>query len=123
MDYQLAGLQWIEFAGNQYEQAFERLVKALQTRHSMAASAQAPNKPLPPASSAPATSSRSVRFEADGLNRVTVQLAAYVGPMARVLVNRAAKRSDTWQQLYNALAEEVPSGTERERFLAKCPSS
>lgn len=123
MDYQLAGLQWIEFAGNQYEQAFERLVKALQSRHSMAASAQAANRPSPPSSSASPTSPSSVGFEPEGLNRLTVQLAAYVGPMARVLVNRAAKRAQNWGQLYAAFAEEVPSGTERERFLSKCPSS
>ncbi len=63
------------------------------------------------------------RFDAPGLERVTRELAAHVGPMARVLVNRAAKRAETWRQLYEMLANEVPAGEERRRFLAKRPLS
>ena len=61
----------------------------------------------------------AMRFEAEGLDRLSQALAVYVGPVARVLVNRAAQRAQTWKQLYDTLAEEVPSGEERKRFLAK----
>jgi serine/threonine-protein kinase len=63
------------------------------------------------------------RFDSLGLERVTHELAAHVGPMARVLVNRAAKRAETWRDLYDMLAAEVPAGEERRRFLAKRPLS
>lgn len=63
------------------------------------------------------------RFDSAGLERVTRELAAHVGPMARVLVNRAARKAETWRQLYEMLSNEVPAGEERKRFLAKRPLS
>jgi hypothetical protein len=41
--------------------------------------------------------------------------------MARILVDRAARKAATWQQLYEILAPEVPAGDERKRFLATRP--
>jgi hypothetical protein len=60
-----------------------------------------------------------IQFESESLDRLSKELAAYVGPMARVLVNRAAKGAQSWNQLYDSLAEEVPAGHERQQFLAK----
>ena len=60
-----------------------------------------------------------VQFNAESLDRLARELAVFVGPVARVLVNRAAKGSHSWHQLYDALAEEVPAGPERKNFLAK----
>jgi serine/threonine-protein kinase len=76
---------------------------------------------VPPA--APSTSSRAVQFDPEGLERLTKELAVYVGPLARVLVKRESKKAQNWKQLYDALAEEVPPGDERKRFLAKRPLS
>jgi len=70
-----------------------------------------------------APNSTAVRFEADALDGLAKELAVYVGPVARVLVSRAAKKTQTWKQLYDALAEEVPAGSERQRFLTKRPLS
>ena len=61
--------------------------------------------------------SRAV-FDPDGLDRVKRQLAAFIGPVAKVLVDRTAKKAANWRQLYELLAQEVPPGPERERFLA-----
>jgi hypothetical protein len=41
--------------------------------------------------------------------------------MAKVLVKKAAKKALSWRQLYDALAQEVPEGTERKQFLLKRP--
>ena len=57
-------------------------------------------------------------FDPDGLDRVKRQLAAFIGPVAKVLVDRTAKKAGSWRQLYELLAQEVPPGPERERFLA-----
>ena len=62
-----------------------------------------------------------VRFDPERLEQLTRELASFVGPMAKVLVNRAAKKAQTWRQLYDALAPEVPDGAERKRFLSKRP--
>lgn len=65
--------------------------------------------------------SGSLRFDQEGLERVTRELAPYLGPMAKVIVRRAAKKATSWKQLYDALASEIPDGTERKRFLSKRP--
>lgn len=78
----------------------------------------------PPVSSTPASGtpqSTAGRFETERLEKLTRELATFVGPMARVLVSRAAKKAQTWKQLYETLAAEVPEGTERRQFLAKRP--
>ncbi|MDR3457239.1 MAG: hypothetical protein P4N60_07325 [Verrucomicrobiae bacterium] len=61
-------------------------------------------KPLPP-------------LEPAILERARKDLALYVGPMAKVLVNRAAAKVSTRMELYQALAPEIPSAKDREAFL------
>jgi serine/threonine protein kinase len=46
-------------------------------------------------------------------------LAVYIGPMAKILVNRAAKQAQSPKQLYEAVAAEIPSPADRAKFLAK----
>ena len=55
------------------------------------------------------------------LEGVRRELAAYVGPVARVLVSRAAKKSQGLRQLYEVLAEEIASPEDRRKFLARRP--
>lgn len=62
--------------------------------------------------------SAPVLFEPEGLERITKALALYVGPAAKILVSRAAKKSGSWDELYGKLADEVPAGSDREKFLA-----
>lgn len=72
-----------------------------------------------PAPSAGAAFSEPIGAEWDGeqLESIREELATYMGPVARVLVERMAKRAmDLWQ-LYELLASEVPSPEDRERFL------
>ncbi len=52
------------------------------------------------------------------LQAVKKQLAAYLGPIAGVMVDRAAKKAHTKQELAEALAAEIPSKADREKFLA-----
>jgi serine/threonine-protein kinase len=62
-----------------------------------------------------------MRFDPERLEKLTRELASFVGPVAKVLVSRAAKKAQTWKQLYDALAPEVPEGAERKQFLSKRP--
>jgi hypothetical protein len=59
-------------------------------------------------------------FDSGVLHRVEDLLAADVGPMARVLVRRAAKSSPTLEALCIDLAGQVEAGARREIFFAKC---
>jgi serine/threonine-protein kinase len=57
----------------------------------------------------------------DDLTRAEHALALSLGPVARALVKRAARSANTPWELFSALANEVPEGPERERFLAAQP--
>lgn len=49
-------------------------------------------------------------------------LAMFVGPMARLMVNRAAGKTQTRTALYQMLAEEISSPKDREKFLKQAAS-
>lgn len=51
------------------------------------------------------------------LERIRNELALFVGPAARVLVNRAAKKTQNVDQLYESLGSEIPSSEERQKFM------
>jgi hypothetical protein len=51
------------------------------------------------------------------LQTVKKQLAAYLGPIAGVMVDRTAKKVHTKQELVEALAAEIPSKADRDKFL------
>jgi hypothetical protein len=55
------------------------------------------------------------------LERATRDLAVYIGPMARVLVGRAAESAPSIAELYEALAAEIVSPADRQKFLASRP--
>lgn len=113
---------------NRYQSAseFAHILQSIPTASSGvsdAATIVIPRLPSPseakvPAATPPEGFSSNVRFEPAELERVKSALAAYVGPMARILVDRAARKSSSLQQLYELLAAEVPEGQERKKFLA-----
>ncbi len=88
--------------------AVETVVREERTGGSVA---RAPGAPAPAPHPA---------FDSGVLNRVEELLAADVGPMARVLVRRAAKSSPTLDALCEELSAQVESGPARDAFLAKC---
>jgi serine/threonine-protein kinase len=52
------------------------------------------------------------------MDRVSRKLAVYIGPISRIVVQRAAIRYGDLPALYRAVAEEIESATDREKFLA-----
>lgn len=77
----------------------------------------------PPAPATPALQPASdpQRFPESQLERVKSELAHHLGPVARVVVDRAAKKAANWEQLYDLLSAEIPAGEERRRFQATRP--
>jgi serine/threonine-protein kinase len=55
------------------------------------------------------------------LERASKDLATYIGPIAHILVRRAAPESRTLGELYQTLAQEISSAAKREQFLAGMP--
>jgi eukaryotic-like serine/threonine-protein kinase len=73
----------------------------------------APTTPTP--TGTPGTGSRS--WDPVVLENARKNLAVFVGPMAKVLVSRASKKARTLEDLYRALAEEISTPADREKFL------
>ena len=62
-------------------------------------------------------------FSKDLLKTVERQLAEHLGPIAKILVKKAAKKSDSLDALYDQLAEHLSSEAERKAFLAGKPEA
>jgi TonB family protein len=59
----------------------------------------------------------SARIDAAGMQRVSRELAARIGPIAEIVVRRAASHCNSVEDLYLKVAEEIDSPDEREKFL------
>jgi hypothetical protein len=59
-------------------------------------------------------------FDSVDIARVGRELANYIGPIAEVVVKRAAKRCASLPDLCNLVSQEIDSNTDRTRFLASC---
>lgn len=57
-----------------------------------------------------------VVFEPAALQVLERRLAASVGPMARILVKKAARQTATWDELIDALSQQLPSAADRAAF-------
>jgi eukaryotic-like serine/threonine-protein kinase len=76
----------------------------------------APLQSTPPAAT-PKSDTGSKSWDPAILENARKQLAEYVGPMAKVLVSRAARTARTPEELYRALAAEISAPSDREKFL------
>ncbi|MGH7246764.1 MAG: hypothetical protein ACREH9_01540, partial [Pseudomonadota bacterium] len=74
-----------------------------------------------PAIPAPAGTGSTRPVDPSTLAAAKQKLAAYIGPIAQVIVDRAARRVHTQSELYEAIAAEIPSARDREVFLASLP--
>lgn len=77
----------------------------------------------PPA--APVTVSTTTvvqKFEAKTIERISKELAAYIGPISEVIVKQAAKRCSSVEDLCGWVAKEIEVDADRARFLKSCRS-
>jgi len=75
------------------------------------------------ATAAPTSSMAPVAFDPAVLDRLGKALAPYLGPIAKVVVTRAARGARNLEDLLNALAAEIPSTEDRRRFLTATRSA
>jgi TIR domain len=59
-------------------------------------------------------------FETAALERLSQELAAYIGPIAEVVVKRAARRCTSLPDLCGMVAQEIEASADRAKFLAFC---
>ena len=72
--------------------------------------------PVTPVATAPALAPEVIA-------QVSRALAVSIGPIADVLVRRTAQRTKTVAELCETVAREIPTDTDRARFLKACRSS
>jgi hypothetical protein len=76
-----------------------------------------PGAPVVSPATPPVAEPAGAEFDAATLDRVAKELAHYIGPIASIVVKRAAKRSSSLRQLVSLVAEEIESENDRATFL------
>ena len=80
--------------------------------------ASAPDATLATAATTAAATLVATGWDASELKRIEIALATHVGPLARVMVQRAARECRNAAELTTRLAEQLPTADERGAFLA-----
>jgi len=70
----------------------------------------------------PAVPASPVVWDPSMLEKTRRELAVYIGPMAKLIVDSAANEAHTVKDFYDALCKEIPSPRDRELFLSRCKS-
>lgn len=125
---ELAFRNALELTHARWKSDVQVLIRALQpymgdplAEKSAAGAGEAQRKTAHMAIPQPAASSPAAPAIGDLLiERVSRQLAAYIGPISGVVVKRAAKKSATLEEFYAILAEEIKVESDRARFLRAC---
>jgi len=76
-----------------------------------------PKLETPRPSSSRGSASKSNEFRPAVLDDISMQLATYVGPIAKVIVKRASSSSNNLRELCDHLAKEIDSEPCRKKFL------
>ena len=78
--------------------------------------------PRPPSGVAPKTDSSSITGHSpEVIDKISKELAQFVGPIARVLVKKAAKQCSNTRDIYEKVALEIESIPDRQKFLSHKP--
>lgn len=86
------------------------------------ATAKASTEPMQADSNA-LSPTAAVTWDPGLLKAAEDDLAVYIGPLAKVLVGRAALQATSVQDLYTVLGNMIPADDARTKFLAKAPAS
>jgi serine/threonine protein kinase len=87
-----------------------------------AISASVRERPVELSSSVSSSERTPGRWDQKTLSGITQELSLYVGPLARILVNRTVPRTRTGDDLITELAKEITSYPDRQRFMDSCQS-
>jgi len=110
LEYFLSAQHWLDAFPPPREPHYARLCDALEA---LLARAGTPMPQAPAVAGGP-------RFDGAALRHLTALLADEVGPIAAVLVRRAAAVAPDWQRLTALLAGEIASEAARREFLRRC---
>jgi hypothetical protein len=123
---ELAYRNAVELTHARWKSDIQVLVRALRSSMSAIVAEGYSEAPLsePPAASAATPRNhpapRAPEIDAGAVERLSRELAVYLGPIANMVVKRAAQRATTFEELCAAVAREILSESDRARFLRSC---
>jgi hypothetical protein len=115
LEYFLSAQHWLDAFPAPRHTYYDKLLQYL--RRALDARAKHPEPAHATPGEAPARSPPPL-FDAAALQRIELHLARYLGPVARLLVKRAASRSMNIDDLKLRLANELESEHDRREFMA-----
>ena len=121
LEYFLSSQHWLDAFPPPREPHYARLCAHLRTALARDGHAAGPEPALAsPAIRVPGPVPAATAFAAPYLEEIEATLATYIGPVAPLLVKRAAARSASASELLSRLAEELESSGDKARFIEAC---
>jgi hypothetical protein len=117
LEFFLSTQHWMDAFTPPRETHYQRLCSYLKSQLALL---PAPAGAVHAAVAAAAPDERRQSFAAAQLRHIEGELAPYVGPIAAVLVRRAAAQAGGLQELIERLAGELDSEAERSAFAQRC---
>jgi hypothetical protein len=123
----LAYRNCVELTHVRWKSDVQVLVAAL--RLLVAEPTDTPHSSIPPGTAVPSEGDSigadpcTPAFSPDDLSCLARELAKYIGPIAEIVVKRAARRCSTIAELRRAVADEIDTGADRTSFLDARTSS
>lgn len=114
LEYFLSSQHWLDAFPPPIEPHLGRLVTCVASL--LAGAAPVPEQ-RPATQPITAAAAAAANFPGPELQALERQLAQHIGPLARLLVARAAARTGDWGQLTQQLAGEIDAPAAREQFL------
>lgn len=126
LEYFISTQQWLDAFTPPFEAHLDRLRDSvwdvLRTSSAEGSPASVPptgSAAARPAQVAPAAV-RVPEFEPQDLKYIETQLASYLGPVAKLLVSQAARKSSSTEELIALLADELEFDAEKRSFQDNC---
>jgi hypothetical protein len=119
LEYFLSTQHWLDAFPPPMEPYYARLLRYVQDLPTVGAATAGTSSAgaTIPGATIPATMPGAPPPSAATLQLLEAELARYIGPVARHLVNRAARRTTGTEALIEALGAEIESQVERREFL------
>jgi TIR domain len=121
LEYFLSAQHWMDAFTPPREGHYARLCAYLKA-HFASSAASRPGS-IEASGTYQAIAAKTQTFPADELHRIEIQLAGYIGPVARHLVKQAAGRASSLEDLIGRLAVELDVESERREFATSCRSA
>ena len=120
LEYFLSAQHWMDAFPPPRERHYAALAAHLAGESDRAAAAATAPAALPMAPRAAAAAAVGPGFTAAQLTHIEAELASYIGPLARMLVQREARRAPGAEELIAALSNELDADADRSRFAQTC---